>query len=197
MEDTEIISLLKGPVEKKKKAIVFLYQNPRWQKTARLIANKWGLKTDVDVEEVFQKSLMACIDNVCRDKYRRESNLHTYFENICRFKAIDLYKKTAQNTELKITSLFQADIYGRDESALNLRNQETIALIELICKKVGGRCEKIIHFKGRGFSYDTISSILKIPRNRVAGAVYDCVKKAISLCKEDATLITKIREYNE
>lgn len=140
-----------------KKALDEVYL--RYRKEFLLYSNRFSLSEE-DVQDVYQDSVIALYENICRGKLETlEGTLKTYLFAIGKYK---MYNLTAQKSQLLSTDASDWE-YAEEEELFPVELEEARQVkVRKAYAGLGKKCKEVLRlFYYEGFSLDEIKTHLK------------------------------------
>lgn len=147
------------------------FASEQWDKTLSYLHNHFSL-TRTDCEDIFQESFIILYNNIVEGKLTEmTSSLSTYFNAICRNKALEFIRQKGSEVNIidEYPNAFKDEydeekidkILSLEESDSTQIEHRKSAIVRQIVKDLPDPCDKILWgFYRDGFSMKTMSQML-------------------------------------
>ena len=188
MKDAEIISsILKGGVERQR-ALGYVYNKTNSKSKIFRIISKFGIDAG-EASDIFHDGIIT-LDNCIRtQKFRGESSVDTYLFSICKFLALNYWRKKKKLIYIEdITKVNNFEINNTINIFDDFIRQEEKNIIEKLLEDVGETCKQILKLWQLSYSMEEISQLMQLSSPNMA-------KKKRFLCHKRLMLLIENRNY--
>lgn len=195
-DDQEVINALTSLDQQlQTRAMAYLYEHEEYRKLARSAFVKLDNDT-IDFDDVFQESLTAFILNIMQNKFRGESQLTTYFYQICRFTCLRFIKKQQPLDEPpKPVSEEMATDLGAEHLMIEQEDQAILqTIVADLLSKINEKCRRVLLLRQQGHSMKEIAKFLMYDNVQSAkNKAQRCREKLRRLLLADPKMLQQVK----